>query len=313
MVVLAREELMIDAFDSIPLVSLTNASLLLTDPNILNPETLTEIKRVLDPEIGKIYVLGGTEAISTGVVSTLTSNGFADIERLGGLRRFETAIEIYKEIKTLNPSVTNKAVLTEADFLVDALGVGHAAGDSTVNGGAVRPILLTKRKSKDLYPATHDFLTAVQTELVELELIGGTEAISQGVENTIDTDFPSMATPRLAGQTRYHTNQLANKKYFPNPISVVIANGEGPKIPGSIAANSVASTSVTGSGMFTALIGGSFATKIGAPLVLTQADLLPGPSEEYLADNASTLGSAFVIGNELDISSTIKALIGSLI
>ena len=310
-VVLARKELMVDAFDSIPLVSLTGASLLLTAPDSLDAATLTEIQRIL-PTGGKIYILGETEAISTDVVSSLTANGFADIERLGGLRRFETAIEIYKEIMDLNPSGTDKAVLAEADFLVDALGVGHAAGDLTVNSGTVRPILLTNRESPDLYPATHDFLSQVQAELVELELVGGTTAISLGVQNVINQDFPNVATPRLNGQTRYDTNRLVNEKYFLSPTEAVIANGEGPRIPGSVATNSV-SESVSGSGLFTALLGGSFATRLGSPLVLTQAATLPGPSEVYLVEQAHTLESAIAIGNELDVSSAVKSLIGGII
>ena len=309
--VLARNNLLIDAFDSIPLVSLTNASLLLTDSDTLTPATLAEIQRVLAPG-GRIYVLGGTEAISPAVVDALAANGFTTIERLGGARRYETAIAIYNKIKALNPGATTKALLTEAQFLVDALGVGHAAGNTSLNAGNVRPILLTERGTTTLNTSTQGHLQA-ESDLTELEIIGGEVAISGAVESQLNAEFAAISTPRIAGQTRYHTNQLTNDKYFSDPTIAVVANGEGPNIPGSVAPTSSGpEATLEGSGLFTALLGGSFAARFSAPLVLTQAIELPAPSLSYLSDHLDSLTTVYLIGGELDISSAVADLISSL-
>ena len=310
--VLGRDDQLIDEFVSTPLVALTNATLLLAPTSGLHPDVLTELQRVLTAN-GKVYLLGGVEALSEQVVSDLTAAGFTNQERLGGAKRYETAVEIYKEIQSLNPEATTKAYLVEADYLVDAFAISPEAGNLTKNSGIVRPILLTGRGNPNLYPATQSHITSEQQTLTQVELIGGPVAIPQAVQDQLAADFSALNVTRVSGQTRYHTNQAINDLYFASPATILVANGQGSRVPGSLSPSSVDATSSGGSGLFTALLAGAWASKFPAPLVLTETSNLPSPSQTYIQDHAGTITQAFIIGSELDVSETIKDLVASLL
>ncbi len=134
-----------DALAGGPLAVARSAPLLLTDPTRLVPATRAEIDRVL-PAGGRVYVLGGTAALSPAVEQELTAAGY-DVVRLSGRDRAETAVAIAEELG--RPDLV--LVATGTDF-PDALAASAAAG---AQGGAV---LLSRGELAD--PATDAYLAA---------------------------------------------------------------------------------------------------------------------------------------------------------
>ena len=307
--VIGRSDLLIDEFVSMPLVSIADATLLLTAPNNLDSRTANELLRAV-PKNGTIYLLGGVEALSPAVHDAVAALGYSDIRRLAGPTRYETALAIYDEIRARNPGGT-EAYLTEASYLVDSFAIGPAAGDKT--DGTVEPILLTGRSSTSLHPSTKAKLDTIQTELTHLELIGGQDAIPQTVGEFFTQNYPGFTTSRTAGSTRYQTNQRINEEHFPAPSTIVVANGEGSSIPGSLAANSAGQGVASASGLFTALLGGSFASTLPAPLILTRNDFMPEPNAQYITDHTTTIQAGYLIGSTLDITAVVEDFVGSLL
>jgi hypothetical protein len=295
-VVLGRSDNLVDEFVATPLVSISNASLLLTPSTQLDVRTLAEIQRVLASN-GRIYVLGGDVAISPGVVAALNANGFNDVTRLGGLTRRETAAAIGTEVIARNPVPTTRAYLSEDIELVDAFAVGPVTGEKT--DASVDVILLSKRGDPVLHSSAYDFLKA-QPGITSLEIVGGDAALPLALGPDIQAKLPGLTLSRSQGTNRFDTNRVVNNKYFPSATTVVLANGEREQIPGAVAA-----TSSSGSGLFTALLAGAFASRFSGPLVLVQSAVLPPESLQYLTSHAATLETIYVVGSTSDISEAV--------
>jgi hypothetical protein len=142
-VVLARSDSFADALAGGPLAVDTFGCLLLTPSTGLDPATLAEMQRVLEPG-GTVYLLGGTAALSPAVESAVAGAGFTPL-RLAGADRYETAIAIATQ-GLGSPSTVMFA--TGLNF-PDALAAGAAAGP---RGAA---ILLTQGATMPASVATY--------------------------------------------------------------------------------------------------------------------------------------------------------------
>lgn len=143
--------------------------------------------------------------------------------------RLLTAIDVSKQLYP-NGFASNKArktvVIATSSQYADALTAGPLA---SYYGNA--PILLNKQGS--LSPA-------VQAELKRLKanhvfLIGGTVALSSSVESKLKG--MGITVERLAGETRYETNEKVNAK-LPNSKGILVATGND--YPDALTAASVA-------------------------------------------------------------------------
>jgi hypothetical protein len=219
---------------------------LLTPPTALD-EVRSGINRVLASG-GRIYVLGGTEAISQAVVDALAASGHANVVRLGGESRRETAVAVAGEIDVRNPSPAKKAFITEHLELVDAFAVGPVAGDMS---NVARRILLSDRKAI----CTHDAAYPKTPELTSIE--PSVWRRSAALEGDVRSKLPALVLLRTQGANRFATNRAINEAYFPTPAVAVLANGQANRIPGAVEAGTA-----QGSGLFSALLAGSFATKV---------------------------------------------------
>ena len=156
-----------------------------------------ETKRVLAPG-GTVYLLGGPSALSPGVLSALTADGFK-VVRLGGDNRFTTAVDI---ANSLSPSAIFVATgITPADALV--AGAAAAKGDGIV--------LLT---DDGLMPAATAAYLAAHTGLTVYAL-GGPAAAA---------DPAALA---FVGRERYVTGVLVAQAFFASPEAVGFASGVG--------------------------------------------------------------------------------------
>lgn len=171
-VVLARDEEFADALAGAPLAG-DDRCILFTDggPNAqLNPATRTEIERVL-ADGGRVYVLGGANAVSTLVSDELAGLGY-EVLRLSGVSRYETAIAIADRLVLERGSSPTEALL--------AFGFNYA---DAVTGGAygaevAAPVLLTD--SGELHPATALWLDQ-HPSVTATRVLGGNLVIADAV------------------------------------------------------------------------------------------------------------------------------------
>lgn len=125
---------------------------------------------------GRAIVLGGTSAVSDGVVRELEDRGIA-VQRRAGATRLETAAAI---AATDAPAATT-AILARAQASADSTDPTQAFADALAAGAlAARtgwPILLTDTAA--LSPATRDHLAASAVE--QVVVVGGAAAVSDAV------------------------------------------------------------------------------------------------------------------------------------
>jgi hypothetical protein len=118
--VIARADQFADALAGGPLAVAKHGPLLLTPPDALAPAVLQEVDRIL-PEGTGVYVLGGTQAISTAVEDALIAAGHP-VHRLAGVDRYTTAVAIARE----EGSPTRVFLVTGRNF-PDGLAAGACA------------------------------------------------------------------------------------------------------------------------------------------------------------------------------------------
>jgi putative cell wall-binding protein len=305
-VLIGRDDLLIDEFAATSLASVVNGSMLLTPSDHLDGRVAAEIARVLGNTSKRVYVLGGTDAVSTAVTDALQAAGYSST-RLGGRDRRFTAAEIAREVVRVNPAATSTAYIVEDLSLVDAFGVGPAAGDRVVSP-QVDYVLLQDRGSSVLTEATATFLDE-HPELRNLVLVGGTDALHASLEANLTSRYPQLTqVQRYRGADRFATNAALNTALFPTPSMVYVANGQADRIPGALQA-----TSNGGTGLFGALLAGAAAARDNAPLVLTKTDELPVPQLQYLKDRAASILHAVLVGSIADLSAQLQSSVAGAI
>jgi putative cell wall-binding protein/uncharacterized protein YkwD len=202
-VVLARGTNFPDALAGAALAGRLQAPLLLTAPDALPGVTRDEIIR-LGPR--QVIVLGGTSAVSSGVVSQVAGLGPNTI-RLSGSDRYGTAVAIAQH---------SYPAAGSADSVVVATGTGFSDALSAATLAVLRngPVLLTP---PDSLP------TVVAAEIRRLGpdvifLVGGEAAVGPAVFAALSNLAP---TQRVAGSDRYATAIEISKRAFPGSSPAV--------------------------------------------------------------------------------------------
>ncbi|WP_350347325.1 cell wall-binding repeat-containing protein [Agromyces sp. G08B096] len=180
--------------------------LLLTDPGYVPAATTAELQR-LKPS--SIVLVGGPAAVSPAVQSELSK--LAPVTRIAGADRYETAKLVAQRAFG---SATTAYLATGMDF-PDALSASAAAGAQRV------PVLLTNGALPAVDPVT---ITTLRTlGITSVKLVGGTAAISAGVEQGLVA--AGITVQRLAGPDRYRTSVAINRDAFPNAARMYVATG----------------------------------------------------------------------------------------
>jgi SpoIID/LytB domain protein len=193
-----------DALAAAPLAYNRNAPVLLSKTSIIPQETIDEIRR-LGPS--RIYVLGGTAAVSASVATRLS--GYAPVTRVAGSDRYATAAEISK---ATYPGGSDVVYVATGKNFPDALVGAPIAG---YNGG---PILLTDGAA---------LTSATQNELARLTpasivVIGAGTSVSQTVVNQLKGYAPVVG---ISGSDRYDTAVKMSQHAFQSADVVFIATG----------------------------------------------------------------------------------------
>ncbi|TKD70722.1 cell wall-binding repeat-containing protein [Pseudalkalibacillus hwajinpoensis] len=189
-------------------------------------------------------------------------------ERHFGFNRYDTAVEIAKE--TFRKNEAPHVVLATGTDFPDALAGAPLAYAKDA------PILLTKTNEipDDVLDAFNYF------GVEEVTIIGGTSAVSERVETTLEKDL-SISVTRIAGDDRYET-----------------------------AANIAAELGNTGSNTAYVTYGGNYpdalsvasiAAMEGSPILLTRSNDIPEETSNALKnyDNSYAIGGPAVISNNV--------------
>jgi putative cell wall-binding protein len=297
-VLLSREDLWVDAFVGTPLSTIGDGPLLLNPTEALDQSVLTEIDRVLPDHSGRIYLLGRERALANKIHDELATAGYTDVVRLGGINRNATAELVAEEVLRLNASQVQSVFLSENERLVDAMTVGSPA--AVINDGVANPILLSVRASSTLDAFTANFLRN-HAEITSMVIVGGHEALPVALETSIHKVRPNLQLSRLFGATRYGTARAIADTYFTAPNGVVVAGGERQSIAGALTA--MATNGLDG--LVGALLAGALAADRSQPLLISKPTDLPDEIASYIAQHASTILGAIVVGSEADINAAV--------
>lgn len=244
-VVIANGEDYPDALSASPLAKKYNAPILLTSAGALDKNAKKEIER-LKPS--HAFIIGGNASVSKAAAQEISSL-IPNVQRLGGLDRYETSVEVAKALGTVS-----KIVLTSGNGFADALSIAPVAGKESM------PILLTE---KDKLPdKVKEYLDGVKDSIEESYVVGGVGVINEGVASKLPTE-----AVRLSGDDRYETN-VEVMAYFSDKIdfsNLYVVKGDG----------------LNGKAFADALSGSALAAKNSSPIVLTDG-IVPKNTESFM-------------------------------
>ena len=191
-----------DALTGSYLAAEYNAPILLTETS-MDSNVLAYIRENLVAG-GKVYILGGTAAVSQAFEDGAVSHGY-NVKRLKGATRYTTNLAILHEVGVNN-----------SDDILIATGTNYA--DSLSASASGLPILLV---DKALTDAQKEFLAGTSKNFV---ILGGTAAVSTEVE----AELQEIGTvTRVKGASRYGTSVAIAQRYFPNASVAVLAYAQG--------------------------------------------------------------------------------------
>ncbi|QBI20743.1 PKD domain-containing protein [Egibacter rhizosphaerae] len=266
-VYVATGEEFADALTGGPAAHADRAPVLLTRPDRL-PEATVDAIDDLAPD--RIAVLGGEQAVSGDVTDELEAE--AEVERVAGADRFETAAEI--ATTTFEETAEHAYIATGREF-ADALAGGVPAA---VEGA---PVLLVEPDA--LPEATVEALESLEVETVTV--LGGPSAVDPDVIEEVELVVPG-EVDRRAGDDRFET-------------AVEIADALDESTEAFV---------TTGRVFADALAGVPAAAAIGAPVLLVEPDGAP-PAAVRDAVAGWPLDAVTVLGGKAAVASeTVDAL-----
>ncbi|SJP31153.1 N-acetylmuramoyl-L-alanine amidase LytC precursor [Clostridioides difficile] len=275
-IVNGEDKSMVDGLTATPLASVKNSPILLSSNEKLPQKTVEELKR-LNPS--KVIVIGGNNSMPNSVVEAIKAvNSKISVQRIGGDTRYQTSINIAKEIdKTNNVS---KLYIGAGNGEADSLSIASLAGKEKT------PIVLTQKDGVD--SEAEQFIKS--NKVSNIYFIGGIEKISnKTIEQVGKIANKDISKNRVAGQTRQETNAKVIDKFYSQS-----------KLDGVVVANQ--------DKLIDALAVGPLAAKNNSPVILATNTLDKSQESSLKGKNSSKL---FEVGG--GIASSVIDKIKSLI
>ncbi|HBG4644830.1 TPA: cell wall-binding protein Cwp10 [Clostridioides difficile] len=275
-IVNGEDKSMVDGLTATPLASIKNSPILLSSNEKLPQKTVEELKR-LNPS--KVVVIGGNNSMPNSVVETIKAvNSKISVQRIGGDTRYQTSINIAKEIdKTNNIS---KLYIGAGNGEANSLSIASLAGKEKT------PIVLTQKDGVD--NEAEQFIKS--NKVSNIYFIGGVEKISnKAIEQVGKIANKDISNNRVAGQTRQETNAKVIDKFYSQS-----------KLDGVVVANQ--------DKLIDALAVGPLAAKNNSPVILATNTLDKSQESSLKGKNSSKL---FEVGG--GIASSVIDKIKSLI
>ncbi|MFP5322032.1 MAG: S8 family serine peptidase, partial [Acidimicrobiia bacterium] len=278
-VVLARSDAYADALAAAPLAASLGAPVLLSGGDALRTDVATTIDRL---GATSAVLVGGPGALSAALEQQLRDAGLAEVRRIAGSDRFDTARRIALEVGGTRAYVVEGANGSPSRGWPDAVAVSALAAQQG------RPILLTTR---DAVPAaTASAMAQLGTSAVTI--VGGTGAVSDAVAQQLSG---TATVRRIAGATRYDTSaRLAE--------AAVAAGATGDAV-----------WLATGRSWPDALAAGASAGAAGAVLLLVDGSGLTGSPESaaWLAARPD-LRDVVLVGGPSSLSVEVESAVAAL-
>ncbi|QQK08206.1 cell wall-binding repeat-containing protein [Miniphocaeibacter halophilus] len=240
-VLLASGEKYTDELTATVLANKLDAPIMLTRKNAIPAEVKAEINRL---GATKVILVGGNNSISEKVEKELSAY---TVERIGGPDRYDTAILVGNQVRSLTGSKTD-GVLVDGTNFPDAIAMTSMAVEQNM------PILLTKPRELPASTAK----TIKDWSLSKVTIGGGVNSVSGAVANEVKK-FATV--DRIAGADRYETSVLVAEQVYVKPKHAVIASGE--VFPDAI-------------------VGAPYAAKNSYPIVLSRGNYVPEVVMDYI-------------------------------
>ncbi|WP_308798340.1 cell wall-binding repeat-containing protein [Agromyces silvae] len=255
-----------DALAAGPVAYRNGGPVLLTAPDQLPTAVAEELAR-LRP--GKIVVLGSEETVSGSVEAELRRFTPGTVQRIAGVDRFATAVELSKSSTHFGTPVV---YLANGLNFPDALAAGPTAN---VRNGVI--LLTIPDRLPDVVAAE---LTRLRPETIVV--LGGETNVSTAIEAELRS-ITSASVVRVAGVDRFETAvQLSESTFSPGADIAYVASGMN--FPDALSANAAAG---------------------GRPVLLTIPDRLP----DVVVEELTRLRPAkiVVLGGDTTVSTQVAA------
>ena len=208
------------------------------------------------------------------VLSLSTNVSAANLDRLGGENRYETAALINNQIKS------ETLILVSGNDFADAL-----SATSLVKYYNAEIHLVNKELDSNT-------INSVNNEFKKAIIVGGTSAVSSEIENELKLELGEKNVERLGGKNRYETSEIVAEKILELTNSNATSSAIGKAFV------------VTGKNFADALSVAPISASYGYPIILT-----PGESIGDLGlKTLNTIGSYYKIGGESVVSDKIDKL-----
>jgi putative cell wall-binding protein len=298
-IVLATGQDFPDALSAAGLAGAFRSPVLLTPTASLNTAVDAEIYRLSTKDASgnpnaTVNIVGGTGAVSAAVQNALTAQGYT-IVRFAGTNRYATAQLVAAKVRQLKGGTFSRsAFVADGTNFPDAL----AAGPLAYQGGWV--VLLTQPTA--LPAETAAAITG--NGIDNVAIVGGTGAVSAGVQAQIASLSTTPTIVRLQGPDRYSTAiQVAQ-------YGTAIGTG----INASVRFVGVAQ----GTNFPDALGASAPVGERGGVLVLTQPTALPTVAANYLWDNnfansVPSIDNVWIFGGTAAVSDSVRTRIYDLV
>ncbi|MCE5192273.1 MAG: cell wall-binding repeat-containing protein, partial [Actinomycetia bacterium] len=234
-----------------------------------------------------VVILGGTAAISSTAENSLkTLLGAANVQRIGGTNRYETArLVAAATVKFLDCNYKGSAFVTTGLNFPDALAAGPLAA---AKGW---PIYLVGPAGLDAPTAAAMTDIGVTTALA----LGSTSAVPASVATAIGTSVGATVT-RLSGPDRYSTAVAVAGYGVANAglswDGITIATGEN--FPDGLSAGAAQGLN-------------------GSVLLLTRTASLPAPTASALTAHKDSIALLRFVGSDQAISPAVRVSVANLL
>jgi N-acetylmuramoyl-L-alanine amidase len=173
-----------DALSAGPLSAIYGqAPILLNNSSSLLPEVKDELKRL---GATKVVIIGGPVAISPNVENAIISLGI-QTERISGATRFETNLRIVEKLGSV-----------DGVFVASGMSYPDALASAPIAAANNWAIVLTEQTN--MSAETLKYLSGKKTVI-----LGGTNVVSQSIQNQLVQQNGTQNVVRLSGSDRYET------------------------------------------------------------------------------------------------------------
>lgn len=271
-IVLGRGDVPADALAGTVLAHKFKAPIMLIRNNSLPASVEAFIKEKVQPK-AKVYLLGGTSAISSELEADLKLRGF-DVVRVSGKNRTATSLAIAAELQ----SATDEVMIASGDGnSSDALSASAYA--------AVKQIPIIIHSGEKLATQTKEYLNTAGIRSVKL--IGGHSVIPLAVESELKEAY---STNRIGGASRVDTSIAINQQLPLDGQNIVIGNAYS---------------------FVDSLAGSVLAAKTGSPILLLHPDAVQIPGT--FLNSLPIKNQAYFLGGSQVISEKLKTAINEYV